>query len=192
MQQANWEFEEWYNNNSFWCEMDVEINIQLENAAKEGARIYWSETSLGDRYTWDLIDMMQYHDFWDYNKNPRRTSRRIRRCYVLHSLWTGDPRKNMKQDVSVPSGWIRSQPIWEFEEWYEGTQYWAEMDPKYVTQLNDAYNDKDLVEYEMCDENWWYEWHLDIMTQYRYFYDEWDFVRRSSRSIRKIIVEEHL
>ena len=101
----------------------------------------------------------------------------------------------MKQDVSVPSGWIRSQPIWEFEEWYEGKQYWAEMDPKYVAQLNDAYNCKDLVEYEMYDEDWWYEWHLDIMTQYRYFYkEEWYGQKQywalkcRSRSIRKIIV----
>ena len=99
----------------------------------------------------------------------------------------------MKQDVSVPRpelelGLDWSQPIWEFEEQYEGKQYWAEIDPKYVAQLNDAYNYKDLVEYEMYDENWWYEWHLDIMMQYRYFYNEWNSLKCRSRSIRKIIV----
>ena len=191
--QATWEFEEWYNHKCFWCEMDVELNITLENATREGVCTHISQTSLSDRYTWDLINMMQYHDFLGYDNNPRQTSRRIRRCYVLHAPWTGDPRKNMKQAISIPQpelepGWDWSQPIWEFEEQYEGKQYWAEIDPKYVAQLNDAYNYKDLVEYEMYDENWWYEWHLDIMTQYRYFYNEWNSLKCRSRSIRKIIV----
>ena len=191
---ANWEFEEWYNNISFWCEMEPVLEKMLENAARKRARTYSLRTSKGT-YTWDLINMTQYHNFLDHKKNPKQTERRIRRCYILHAPWTGDPRKH--QDLWVPKPQLElglnwSQPIWEFEEQYEGKQYWAEMDPKYVTQIKDAYNDKDLVEYEMCDENCWYEWHLDIMTQYRYFYNKWDFVRRSSRSIRKIIVEEHL
>ena len=49
------------------------------------------------------------------------------------------------------------QPIWEFEEQYNGEQYWAEMDPEYVSRLNLAYNIKDLVEFEKYDEDWWYE-----------------------------------
>ena len=96
----------------------------------------------------------------------------------------------MKRAVSVPFGWIRSQPIWEFDEWYNGTQYWAEMVPKYVAQLNDAYNCKDLVEYEMDNEGCWYEWHLDMMTQIRYFYNERGELKKKSRSIRKVVVLE--
>ena len=64
--QATWEFEEWYNNNCFWCEMEENLNITLENATKEGVCNYTLQTSLNDQYTWDFINMIQYHDFWDY------------------------------------------------------------------------------------------------------------------------------
>ena len=191
--QATWEFEEWYNDTCFWCEMEESLNITLENATKEGVWNYTLQTSLNDQYTWDFINMMQYHDFWDYNNRPRQTSRRIRRCHILHAPWTRDPRKkespaiSLQQPELVP-GWNCSPPIWEFEEQYEEKQYWAAMDSKYVEKLEDAYNYKDMIEYEMYDENCWYEWHLDIMTQYRYFYNKWNKLRRTSRSIRKIVL----
>ena len=140
--------------------------------------------------------MIQYHDFMGRNDIPRQTSRSIRRCYVLHAPWTGDPRKDRKRDISLPHpepepecqmDW--GQPIWEFEEQYNGEQYWAEMDPEYVSRLNLAYNIKDLVEFEKYDEDWWYEWHFDIMTQYSYFFDEWGCLRCRSRGIRRIVVQ---
>ena len=194
--QVNWEFEEWYNNISFWCEMDVELNFQLEEASRGGCRIYRLQTSHSDGYTWDLMEMIQYHDFLGHNNNPKQTSRRIRRCCVLHAPWTGDPRKDYSRMVYNPRLFLW-KPIWEFEEWHKGNQYWAEMDDEYVAQLNEAYdNCKDLVEYEMYDEDSWYEWHLDIMMQYRYFFklewyedEQYWALKRSSRSIRKIIVQ---
>ena len=193
---AIWEFGEWYQNNHFWCEMDVELSMELETVAREGASTHQSKNSVWDQYTWDFVNMIQYHDFMGRNDIPRQTSRSIRRCYVLHAPWTGDPRKDRKRDISLPHpepepecqmDW--GQPIWEFEEQYNGEQYWAEMDPEYVSRLNLAYNIKDLVEFEKYDEDWWYEWHFDIMTQYCYFFDEWGCLRCRSRGIRRIVVQ---
>ena len=78
--------------------------------------------------------------------------------------------------------------MWEFDEWYDGKQYWAELNPEYVSRLNDAYRVKDLEEVEKHNEDWWYEWHFDIMTQYRYFYNKWGKRRCKSRSIRRIVI----